>query len=263
MEAPVSDTSRRSFLRGASVGAAFILGGCKELSQQQWVQDTLISAEQLTKRVQRLIAGSQSLAPEFTKADIAPSFRSNGTSMPSTNDYQVHAATGFKDWRVEVTGLVDKPLSLSLADLRKFPARTQITRHDCVEGWSCIGEWTGAPLKLVLAAAKPKSNANYVVFRCADPMEDLDGDGINEATFYYESLDLVEAVHPQTLLAYQLNGATLPVENGAPVRLRAERQLGYKQAKYVQRVELVERFEDIGGKGGYWENQGYNWWGGI
>jgi DMSO/TMAO reductase YedYZ molybdopterin-dependent catalytic subunit len=142
-----------------------------------------------------------------------------------------------------------------------MPSRTQITRHDCVEGWSCIGQWTGTPLNLVLAAAKPKPEARYVMFYCADPM----GDAATEDTsYYYESLDLLEATHPQTLLAYALNGHALPVENGAPVRLRAERQLGYKMAKYVQRIELVENFGEInGGKGGYWEDRGYNWYGGI
>jgi DMSO/TMAO reductase YedYZ molybdopterin-dependent catalytic subunit len=128
-----------------------------------------------------------------------------------------------------------------------------------VEGWSCIGEWTGTPLKLVLAEAQPKANANYVMFYCADAMTN----GANAPT-YYESLDLIEAAHPQTILAYDLNGKPLPVANGAPVRLRAERQLGYKMAKYVQRIELVENFQSVrGGKGGYWEDLGYAWYGGI
>jgi DMSO/TMAO reductase YedYZ molybdopterin-dependent catalytic subunit len=151
--------------------------------------------------------------------------------------------------------------------LRAMPSRTQITRHDCVEGWSCIGEWTGTPLQLVLALAKPKAEARYVVFYCADPMGEatMDANGnVVQPPYYYESLDLLEATHPQTILAYKLNGQTLPVEHGAPVRLRAERQLGYKMPKYVQRMELVDRFDRIGGgKGGYWEDQGYQWWGGI
>ena len=217
--------------------------------------------EDLTRRVQRLFAGSHALAPEFTRADIAPIFRANGTLSPSTDDYAAHAAKNFEDWRVEVGGAVEHNLSLSMKDLRSFPSRTQITRHDCVEGWSCIGEWTGAPLNLILASAKPKPEARYVMFYCADPMgSSLSGD----MPYYYESLDLLEATHPQTLLAYQLNGHPLPVQNGAPVRLRAERQLGYKMAKYVQRIELVENFNRInGGKGGYWEDMGYSWYGGI
>ena len=261
----MSDASRRNFLRGAAASAgALTLTGCKPLSQTQWVQDVLYTAEGLTRRVQRLFAGSHALATEYTKADIAPVFRPNGTINPPTKDYQRHVAEGFANWRVTVDGLVEHPLSLSIADLRKLPSRTQITRHDCVEGWSCIGEWTGVPLKRVLAMAKPKQNARYCMFYCADPMTDSDDDGTADSDFYYESHDLLEATHPQTLLAYELNGKPLPVANGAPVRLRAERQLGYKQAKYVERIELVEDFSHIGGgKGGYWEDQGYNWYGGI
>ena len=258
-------SDRRNLLRGLTLGTAGVaLSGCKSLSQTQWVQDVLYSAEGLTRRVQRLFAGSHALATEYTRADIAPVFRTNGSINPPTQAYQRHVSEGFKNWRILVNGLVEHPLSLSIADLRKLPSRTQITRHDCVEGWSCIGQWTGAQLKLVLAMAKPKQNVRYVVFYCADPMEDLDGDGVPDSAFYYESHDLLEATHPQTLLAYELNGGPLPVANGAPVRLRAERQLGYKQAKYIQRIELVESYAHIaGGRGGYWEDQGYNWYGGI
>jgi DMSO/TMAO reductase YedYZ molybdopterin-dependent catalytic subunit len=258
----MTDT-RRKFLRGAAASAgALVLSGCTSLSQQAWVVDILSEVENLTRRAQRLFAGTHALAPEFKKSDIAPVFRANGTLNPQTDDYATHAAKNFADWRVTVEGLVEHPLSLSLAQLRAMPSRTQITRHDCVEGWSCIGEWTGTPLNLVLAAAKPKPQARYAVFHCADPMggPSLSGD----ATYYYESLDLLEATHPQTILAYGLNGHPLPVENGAPVRLRAERQLGYKMAKYVQRIVLVENFSNInGGKGGYWEDLGYAWYGGI
>jgi len=257
----MADT-RRNILKAmlASAGAA-VVGACTPLSQQKWVVDILSEVEGLTRRAQRLFAGSHALAPEFTTADIAPVFRANGTLNPSTDDYAAHAAKNFGDWRIEVGGLVEKKLSLSMTDLRKLPPRTQITRHDCVEGWSCIGEWTGAPLAHILAMAQPKPEARYVMFYCADPMgSSLSGD----APYYYESLDLLEATHPQTLLAYDLNGHPLPVENGAPVRLRAERQLGYKMAKYVQRIELVENFDRInGGKGGYWEDLGYTWYAGI
>ena len=123
-------------------------------------------------------------------------------SIPARRNIKTHLAAGFKDWRITVKGLVERPFSLSMDDIRALPPRTQITRHDCVEGWSCIGEWTGAPLRLVLAAAKPKPEARYVVFYCADPMT-AEGD---PSHFYYESLSLTEAGHPQTLLAYRLNG---------------------------------------------------------
>ena len=257
--------SRRSFLVRTVAGvSALALAGCDSLYQSSWIDPLLRSAEALTKRVQRLFGGSHALAQEFTKSDIAPVFRANGTLDPGTAEYRKHVANGFKDWRITVAGLVEHPLSLSLDQLRAMPSRTQITRHDCVEGWSCIGEWTGTPLQLVLALAKPKEDARYIVVRCADPMTDTDGDGVNDSNFYYESLDMVEATHPQTLLAYNLNGQPLPIANGAPVRIRAERQLGYKQPKYVTAIELVDDFSKIaGGKGGYWEDQGYNWWGGI
>jgi DMSO/TMAO reductase YedYZ molybdopterin-dependent catalytic subunit len=253
--------NRRRFLARASAGAAtLLLSGCTGLSQQKWVADLLSEVEVLTRHAQRLFARPQTLAPEFSKSDIAPVFRANGTLNPDTADYNAHAANGFRDWRIEVGGLVERPLSLSMAQLRALPSRTQITRHDCVEGWSCIGEWTGTPLNLILAAAKPKADARYVVFHCADNMA---GEG-DAAQFYYESLDMLEATHPQTLLAYELNGQALPIEHGAPVRLRAERQLGYKMAKFVNRIEVVDSYAQLkGGRGGYWEDQGYSWYAGI
>jgi DMSO/TMAO reductase YedYZ molybdopterin-dependent catalytic subunit len=257
----MTDT-RRHFLKAAAASTgALVLSGCTSLSQQPWVVSILSEVENLTRRAQRLFAGSHALAPEFTKADIAPVFRANGTLNPSTSDYAAHAAKGFADWRIEVGGLVEKKLSLSLDDLRAMTSRTQITRHDCVEGWSCIGEWTGAPLAHILAMAKPAPQARYVMFFCADPMGDPSA---ADVPYYYESLDLLEATHPQTILAYELNGQTLPIAHGAPIRVRAERQLGYKMAKYLRRIELVENFDRInGGKGGYWEDLGYSWYGGI
>ena len=139
-----------------------------------------------------------------------------------------------------------------------MPSRTQITRHDCVEGWSAIGKWKGVKLSALLETVRPKPEARFVMFYCADPMEQ---DGTSP---YYESIDMDDAFHPQTILAYDLNDTMLPIPNGAPIRLRVERQLGYKHAKYVMRIELVESFDRIaGGKGGYWEDQGYEWWAGI
>lgn len=257
--------TRRTFLaRAAAGGGVLALAGCKSLSQTRWIQDLLASGEALTFYVQRALAGSDALAREYSKADIAPSFRVNGSRDPGTERYKALAAGGFRDWQLEVGGLVEDPLKLSLAALRAMPSRTQITRHDCVEGWSCIGEWTGTPLSAVLETARPKANARYVMFYCADPMGQARGGDESEAPFYYESLDMIEATHPQTILAYELNGEPLPIAHGAPVRLRAERQLGYKMAKFVMRIELVESFARIrGGRGGYWEDHGYNWYAGI
>ena len=252
---------RRKLLgRGLAGASATLLTGCYDLSEKPWFTGLLGQVENLTRGAQHIFAGPHTLAKEYSRADIAPVFRANGTLDPGTPDYKAHVATGFRDWCVTVEGLVDHPLSLSMARLRALPQRTQITRHDCVEGWSCIGEWSGPQLSLVLAAASPKPEARYAVFYCADPMT-AEGDPTH---YYYESLDLTEAMHPQTILAHRLNGAPLAVQYGAPVRLRAERQLGYKQPKYVNRIVLVDRFDNIGGgKGGYWEDLGYTWYGGI
>jgi DMSO/TMAO reductase YedYZ molybdopterin-dependent catalytic subunit len=260
------ESSRRNFLARALAGTGTLsLSGCYDLSQTQWWPKVLDSAENLTRVTQRLFAGRHAMAQEFTKEDISPLFKANGATNPAAASYKTMTANGFRDWRVVVDGLVDHPLNLSISDLKNLPSRTQITRHDCVEGWSCIGEWKGAPLRTILAMAKPKENARYTVFHCADTQADVDGNP-DESTdvHYYESLDLIEAAHPQTILAYEMNGAPLAVPHGAPVRLRAERQLGYKMAKYIRRIELVESFAHIGsGKGGYWEDQGYTWWAGI
>jgi len=257
--------SRRSFLaRIATTSSALLLGGCYDLSQTSWWPNVLGGAEGVNKSAQRLFAGRHALAQEFSKADLSPIFKANGATDPAAQSYKQMAANGFKDWRVTVDGLVEKPLSLSLDDLKRFPQRTQITRHDCVEGWSCIGEWSGPQLRNILAIARPKPNANYAVFHCADTDADINGPSGNTDLHYYESLDLIEATHPQTILATSMNGAPLAVPHGAPVRVRAERQLGYKMAKYVERIELVADFAHInGGKGGYWEDLGYAWWGGI
>ena len=187
---------------------------------------------------------------------MSPFFRTNGNTMPASEDYQAHQAAGFADWRLAVEGLVRRPLALSLAQIRAMPARTQITRHDCVEGWSAIGKWTGLPLKLALDAAGVLPAARFVVFHCAD---DFDGDA------YYESIDLIDAYHPQTILAWGMNDKLLEVGHGAPLRLRVERQLGYKQAKFIMRIGLVASLGEIGGgKGGYWEDSaGYQWYAGI
>jgi DMSO/TMAO reductase YedYZ molybdopterin-dependent catalytic subunit len=152
-------------------------------------------------------------------------------------------------------------MSLSLDDLKTLPARTQITRHDCVEGWSSIGKWKGARLGPLLDQAGLKPNARYIVLHCADTLDPNTLDGTGQ---YYESIDLIDAYHPQTILAYEMNDRPLPIPHGAPLRLRVERQLGYKQAKYVMRLEAVSDFGHIGrGNGGFWEDRGYEWYAGI
>jgi DMSO/TMAO reductase YedYZ molybdopterin-dependent catalytic subunit len=243
-------------LRGSVALGAFALGGCDRLSRAPAFQHLLDSAGILNYRLQRALIG-QSLAREFTAADLSPVFRSNGTSHPSSAAYGALLSNQFSDWRLMIGGMVAHPQALSLAQLRAMPSRSQITRHDCVEGWSAIGKWTGVPLAYVLKLAQLAPGARFIVFYCADELERNDGG-------YYESIDLIDAFHPQTLLAYALNDAPLPVANGAPLRVRIERQLGYKQAKYLMRIDAVERLDIIGsGRGGYWEDRGYQWYAGI
>jgi DMSO/TMAO reductase YedYZ molybdopterin-dependent catalytic subunit len=251
---------RRRFVAGAAGGAgALLLGGCDRLTQNDVARNLLARAEGLTRRVQRLVSPRSALAREYSEADLSPTFKPNGTSDPDDDEYQALAANQFADWRLEVGGLVQRPTRLSLAEIRALPSRTQITRHDCVEGWSCIGKWKGALLGPLLQQVGLQPGARYLVFHCADPMEA----GSAESR-YYESIDRDDAFHPQTILAYEMNGQTLPVAHGAPIRLRVERQLGYKMAKYVMRIEAVASYREIaGGKGGYWEDRGYAWYAGI
>lgn len=259
---PKPSPNRRSALRAALAGVgAFGLAGCDQLSNNPNFVKSLKSAQYLSEATQKLVAGPSAMAQEFSEADISPRFKPNGTMMPGDADYRDLLANGFAEWKLEVDGLVEKPAAFSLAELRAMPSRTQITRHDCVEGWSVIGKWKGVQLSHVLAQVRPTAKAKFVVFRCADSMDDPNAD---EDSTYYESVSMSEARHAQTILAYDLNDKTLPVANGAPLRLRVERQLGYKQAKYLMRLELVEDFRDIrDGAGGYWEDNGYEWYAGI
>ncbi|HEX7060375.1 MAG TPA: molybdopterin-dependent oxidoreductase [Woeseiaceae bacterium] len=247
---------RRRFLaRAATAGAAAVLGGCDALSRSDWFPRVLGSAESLTRTAQRVLAPRDALAEEFPESAISPVFRPNGTTDPGSAAYRNLAENGFRDYRLVVDGLVEHRLSLSLDDVRALPSRTQITRHDCVEGWSVIGKWKGARFGALLDRAKPSPAARYAMIWCADELSGAQ---------YYESIDMGDACHPQTLLAYELNDRPVPVANGAPLRMRIERQLGYKMAKYVMRIELVESFERIrDGKGSYWADRGYEWYAGI
>jgi DMSO/TMAO reductase YedYZ molybdopterin-dependent catalytic subunit len=256
--ADMKQLGRRRFLaRSAGSMGALMLGGCDRLSADPGFTKLLKDAEAISRLAQRILTGRTSLAREYTEAELSAEFRANGTTEPSDPDYQRLAQNEFADWRLAIGGLVEHPRNFSLVDLKAMPSRTQITRHDCVEGWSCIGKWKGVGLAALLDLVGPHPKARYVMFYCADTMN-LSGDK------YYESVDLDGAYHAQTILAYEMNDLALPIADGAPLRLRDERQLGYKMAKYIMRIDLVENFTQIGnGNGGYWEDQGYEWWAGI
>ena len=248
--------TRRGLLGSVAAGSGLLLSGCDKLGQNEQFRDILKLGEDANYVVHRSLQDRMALAKEFAPNQRSPIFRSNGTRLPVGDTYARHIATEFRDWTLVVDGLVAKPQILPLNQVRAMPARTQITRHDCVEGWSAIAKWTGVPVKLLLDRAGLRPEARYIVFHCADA---------NDGTPYYESFDLLDAYHPQTILAWNLNDQALPVMNGAPLRLRVERQLGYKQAKYVQRIEAVASLKGVyGGKGGFWEDSaGYEWYAGA
>lgn len=244
---------RRQLLAG--LGAGLALTGCEKIGSTGPAQDILYSADRFTLGAMRLVTDRTALAREYSESEMSPIFRANGSRTGSTPEWERHAADDFQGWRLDVGGLVARPLSLSRAELMAMPRRVQITRHDCVEGWSAIGKWHGVPLRLVLERVGLSDRARYILFRCGDELGGMP---------YYETIDLVEAFHPQTILAYGMNGGMLPVQHGAPLRLRTERQLGYKHAKFVMGIEAIDSFANIrGGQGGYWEDRGYDWWAGI
>jgi DMSO/TMAO reductase YedYZ molybdopterin-dependent catalytic subunit len=253
------DPLRRRLVLSGFLAAPAVLSGCKVFdglsAVDHPVRDFMEGTNRLTHETQKLLA-RDALAPEYTQADIRQGMRPNGTTEPQDADYQAFAASGWADWRLTVGGAVERPLSLSLPELMAMPSRTQITRHDCVEGWSCIAEWTGVPLGHVLGLAGLRPEARFVYFRSMDTVER----GLGGAVKYWESHDLRDSLHPQTILAYGMNGGALPVRNGAPLRLRVERQLGYKMAKYLQAIEVVPDLTDAGS---YWAAKGYDWYAGI
>jgi DMSO/TMAO reductase YedYZ molybdopterin-dependent catalytic subunit len=243
---------RRLFI-ASSVSALASCGPISSaLSQNDRVARVLASAESLN----HLLIGTRGLAREYGERDVDRHFRVNGFATPSDARYAELVAGNFAAYRLVVDGAVERPRAFSLPELYAMPQQTQITRHDCVEGWSAIGKWSGVPLAAMLGAVVPRADARYVVFRC------MDNDGAGN--LYYESLDLHQARHPQTLLAMRLNDAPLDADHGAPVRLRVPTQLGYKSAKWIARIELVGNFATIyAGHGGYWEDEGYEWYAGI
>lgn len=241
--------SRRALL-GAGLAAAggLVLPGCASVLPPTY--GTLLGlGDTLTFAAHRLLLPRMALAPEFDRSQVSP-FPAINTVNPKDDAYHRLRAGGFADWRLPVDGLVTRPLLLSLDDLKRFPPRTQVTQHHCERGWTAIGEWTGVTLSRVLHAAGVKPEARYVVFRSVDG--------------WFDSFDMVDALHPQTLLAYGMNGKETPMEHGGPIRLRVERQLGYKNMKFVKSLTVVDTLEKVeDGTGGIFVKYGYSWYAGI
>lgn len=248
-------TRRNVLLAGAAAaGGLFLPRWWKKQDLPPTYGNILRMGDNLTYAAHRLLLPGQSMVREYSPKDIS-SFPAVFIGDPAKDDhpmssatYRKWTATGFADWSLKVEGLVAHPKSYSLAELKGLPKpRTQITRHTCEEGWSAIGEWTGVQLGRVLEAAGMHDEARYVTFHCNDD--------------YVDSIDLLDALHPQTLLAYGMNGGDLSVPHGAPVRLRVETQLGYKSMKYLQKIVVTRELED-GGKKGNIQN-GWSWYAGI
>jgi sulfoxide reductase catalytic subunit YedY len=203
----------------------------------------------LTDWLTRLLLYRLTSRQEYAKGDISPYFWINGTS-PSGEHWNELSKSEFANWRLQINGLVKQPLLLSLAELRAMPLRRQITQHCCIQGWSSFAEWTGVPLNEILKQCGVLPQARYLIFRSYQVDE--------QGREYYGSLDIHEARQPQTILAYEMNGRSLTMEHGAPLRLRVETKLGFKMVKWIKSIELVEDYRTVGeGQGGYREDFQY------
>jgi DMSO/TMAO reductase YedYZ molybdopterin-dependent catalytic subunit len=202
---------------------------------------------------ERAISRTFSSRQHFDRGDISPYFRVNGYPPPG-DAYQVLAANDFRDYRLSVGGLVEHPLNLSLEQLRALGEQAQITKHNCIQGWTAVAEWAGVPLARLMEEVRPSPEARHVVFYAMDDKGLTEGEG--RYGFFYGTIPIHLANDPQTILALEMNGAPLPVEHGAPVRLRLETQLGFKMVKWVVGIEFVTDVTDIGqGMGGWREDQ--------
>ncbi|HEY8314861.1 MAG TPA: molybdopterin-dependent oxidoreductase [Candidatus Baltobacteraceae bacterium] len=245
---------KRQLFIATSIAAA--LAGCApigtKLNENTGFHKVLDSAEGLDKR----IIGTHGLAKEYRPQDISADFPLDSLPTPTSAYYTAIRKDGFHSYSLIVNGAVDRSHAFALAQLEKMATARDITRHDCVEGWSAIAQWDGVKLADVLAVVRPRADARYVVFHCMDSDQ--------QGSLYYESLSLEQAMHPQALLALRMNGKPITPDHGAPVRLRVPTQLGYKSAKWVHRIEVVASMHALySGNGGYWEDQGYEWYAGI
>lgn len=202
---------------------------------------------------ERIISKSFTSRERFRRRNISPYFRVNGYPPPGP-DYERLAASGFSGYRLSIGGLVEHPVSLSLGELRRLGGQSQITKHNCIQGWTAVAEWGGVPLERIIALVGPQERARHIVFYALDDKGLTEGEG--RYGFFYGTIPLHLARNPQSILALEMNGAPLPVEHGAPVRVRLETQLGFKMVKWVCAIEFVEDYRDIGmGQGGWREDQ--------
>ena len=248
-------TRREMIVAGLTgLGGALLASSCSSVDDVPPTYGNVLRAcDNLTYSAHRAILPADSLAREYTLADIS-SFPATGTVDPgdpkhpkTSEPFRQLRAGNFADYKLSVEGAVARPGTFSLAELKSFPSRTQITKHVCEEGWSAIAQWTGVPLSRVLDAAGLLPSARFVTFYSYDDWAD--------------SIDMLDALHPQTILAYSMNGRDLPLQHGAPLRVRVERQLGYKSLKYLQRIVATEKLDDGGDKGN--PKQGWAWYVGI
>jgi DMSO/TMAO reductase YedYZ molybdopterin-dependent catalytic subunit len=230
--------SRRSLIsRGLSLGSLALLTGC-DLSTHSGVNLALLKMMHLDDRVQAGLFSSRRLAKTFPVSAVTKPFRFNAYY----EEWQVRETPS--DWRLELSGLISEKAPWTIEKLRALPQETQVTRHVCIEGWSQIGQWSGVPLHIFLQRVGADLKAQYVYFKCFDG--------------YSTSIDMQSALHPQTVLALDFLGRPLAPEWGAPVRLRIPTKLGFKSAKNIRAISVTNTYP-----GGYWEDQGYNWFSGL
>lgn len=245
-------TRRQAIVAGVASAGGLILARRLPVDLPPSYGNILRMGDAFTYAAHRAILPRHALVREYSLADLTP-FPATGTTDPGMKDtplgeaYRRLKAGGFADWRLTVEGQVARPMAFSLGDLKRLPARTQITRHTCEEGWSAIGQWTGVPLRAVLEACGILPTARFVKYLAFDP--------------YVDCLDLVDAFHPQTILAYGMNGRDLPIPHGGPVRMRVETQIGYKSMKFLNRLVVSDHFDDGGPDGNI--QHGWAWYNGL
>ena len=245
--------TRRQLMSGSGALGGLLLTGCDtQFYKPPVIREGFMGvADVMTMASQRMLLSNQQLVQEHDASEITKNFPVWNQSNPDDEEYQRLRAGNYADWRLPITGLVNNPVSLSLEDLKRMPRRTQTTMHICEQGWSAIAQWTGAPLMSVLEAAGGiTTEAKYIM--------------IDAYGGWYEGYDMFDAVHPQTILAYGMNGKDVPLGNGAPVRLRVERHCGYKQLKFIKSIQVVSSVEGFGrGTGGLNSDFGFHWYAGA